>query len=91
MNGCLEFIRAALPPELWMEFGSQKKFWGVGVFFILGEGGGSPYGGLPKKVVKWGDSTLKTWIVYFFFLFLNSARLYSCVILIVLSYVCITI
>ena len=25
-NGCLEFIHAVLPPGLWLEFGSQKKF-----------------------------------------------------------------
>ena len=60
-------------------------------FFSFEGGGESIWGTYQKKSWSGEDSTLKTWIVYFFFLFLNSARLYSCVILIALSYVCITI
>ena len=45
-------------------------------------------GGLTKIGCE-GVSTLKNWILYLFFV--NLAKLFSCIILTVLSYVCITI
>ena len=71
-------------------FDSQKHFWVVGIFLILREGE-SIWAGLAKIGCEGGDSTFSNWIVYLFFHFLNLARLYSCTILTVLSYVFIRI
>ena len=90
-----------LAPNLWSGwglFGPQTICWGGWSFYILrGEGGGHTGGTCKNRLLRVGDggvgggvvlaSTLKNWVVYLFFHFFNLARLYSCTILTVLSYV----
>ena len=53
----------------------------VGVWSFCRFNGVSPYGETYQTMLWRGNSTLKKWIVYFFFYFLNLARLYSFIIL----------
>ena len=67
----------------------KNVFKGVGAFFILREGGrGEGVESIWRTFQNWLCSlvsTLKNSNVYLFFHFLNLARLYSCIIQIVLS------
>ena len=58
-------------------FGSQNIFEGVEVFVILG---GRSYVETCQNRLWKGNSFLINWILYLFFLLLNLARLYSCIL-----------
>ena len=73
-----------LPPELWRTFWFSKNFL-RGVEWV----GGSIWGTCQNRLWR-GDLTLKNWIVYLFLIFLNLPKLYSYIILAVLSYACTT-
>ena len=84
------------PPKIYRGglFCFQKFFEKVGIFIILKGGRGrrvSQMTRLAKIGCERGDSTLKNRIVYLSVHFLNLARLYSCRILTVLSYLFIRI
>ena len=73
-----------LPPELWRTFWFSINFL-RGVQWV----GGSIWGTCQNRLWR-GDLTLKNWIVYLFLIFLNLPKLYSYIILAVLSYACTT-
>ena len=72
-----------LPPKLWGKYLLVLKTILSGLEFFLISMGESPYEG--SQLGR--ESTIKNWIVYLFLYFFNSARWYSCIKLIVLSYV----
>ena len=79
---------SVLPPKLWERlFGSQKIFWGSWIFFCFKGGARLNMWGLAKIGCEGGIQLWKIELyICLFFQCLNLARLYSCIILIVLSW-----